>query len=159
MAAGREVSVGFDIASIFAGGAEGLLKGIGDIIGKFKADPTIMAQNAEKIAELELAHRKAELEAEVALSVAQTKINEIEAASSDKFVSRWRPAVGWICGSGLSYGLIFQPLLTWVSGWITTGHPPPAPTLDTALLTTTLFGMLGLGYMRSYDKSKGTAVK
>ncbi len=144
--------MGFDIGSIFAGGAEGLFKGIRDIIGAFKADPTVVAQNAQKLAELEVAVRTAELQAEVQLTTAQTKINEIEAASTDKFAARWRPAVGWICAIGLFYATLGAPLVGWIS--INVGWKPPGE-LNLEILTTTLFALLGIGGMRSFEKYKG----
>lgn len=149
--------MGFDVSSIFAGGVEGIFKGVREVVGAFKADPTVVAQNAQKLAELEVAISKAQLEAEVQLSQAQTKIDEIEAASSDKFVSRWRPFVGWICGVGLGVALLVGPFFTWVSGWIATGHPGTFPTLNTDVLLTTLVAMLGFGGLRSFDKLKGTS--
>jgi hypothetical protein len=37
------------------------------------------------------------------------------------------------------------------------GHPTTFPALDLGTLMTLLFGMLGLGAMRSFDKKSGTA--
>jgi hypothetical protein len=149
--------MGFDVGSLFAGGIEGVLKGAKDVIGAFKADPTIVAQNAAKLAELEVAIKQAELDYELKLSLAQVEIDKIEAASSDKFTSRWRPAVGWVCCLGLLYATLLAPLLGWlalnVAGW------KQPPTLNTDVLTTTLFAMLGIAGMRSFDKLKGTARK
>jgi len=39
------------------------------------------------------------------------------------------------------------------------GHPIEAPVFDTATLSAALFGMLGLGSMRSWEKAKGVADK
>src|ERR1700675_2817846 len=90
------------ISDIFAGGTEGVLKGVKDIIGTFKADPL-------ELAKLNIELSKAQATLDLGLSQAQTRINEVEAASQDKFTSRWRPAVGWICGFGLAYSFIVQP--------------------------------------------------
>jgi len=146
--------MGFDLTSVFEGGAAGIFKGIGDIIGKFKADPTVAMNNAQKLAELEIATKQAELQAELALTLAQTKINEIEAASTDKFTSRWRPAVGWICAGGLAYSTVIGPVLGWLGQNIF--HWQTLPVLNVEVLTTTLFALLGIGGMRSFDKLKGT---
>lgn len=147
--------MGFDLGSLFAGGIEGVLKGAKDVIGAFKADPTVMAQNAAKLAELELAIKQAELDYELKLSLAQTEINKIEAASTDKFVNRWRPAVGWICALGLLYATFLAPILDWLGHNIVGWKEPP--TLNVEVLTTTLFAMLGIAGMRSFDKMKGTS--
>lgn len=144
----------FDVASIFAGGVGGIFTGIKDIIGAFKLDPAVAAANATKLAELEIAIKKAELEAEVALSQAQTKINEIEAGSSDWFVRRARPAAMWVCVVAFAYSGLGLPLLTWFSTLV--GITPP-PVINTAVQETLLYMMLGVGGMRSFDKMKGTS--
>jgi uncharacterized membrane protein len=147
--------MGFDLGSLFAGGIEGVLKGAKDVIGAFKADPTIVAQNAQKLAELELAIQKAEQDYELQLSLAQTEINKIEAQSTDKFVSRWRPSIGWICAAGLAYATIIGPLLSWLGANAFDWKQPPI--LNVEVLTTTLFAMLGIAGMRSFEKVRGVS--
>ena len=145
--------IGGGISGLAKDAAAGIFSGIADVIAKFKADPTVSAQLAEKLRELEIELEKAQLAAETALSEAQNKVNEAEAASGDKFASRWRPSIGWICGFGLGYTFILQPFLAWgSSNW----HWVLPPILDINALMTLLFGMLGLGAQRSYDKMKGT---
>lgn len=83
----------------------------------------------------------------------QLEINAIEAASPRLWVSGWRPYFGWIGGTGFGYAVLLQPMLTWVSrikGW------PEPPILDTELLLVVVGGLLGLGSLRSFDKTKGT---
>ena len=82
---------------------------------------------------------------------AQTKINEIEAGSADKFVSRWRPAFGWAGVFGIGYAVIFHPLAVWVS--INFGLVAP-PQIDTTILMELVTGMLGFAGLRTYDKWK-----
>ncbi len=146
--------IGGGISGLAKDAAAGIFSGIADIIGKFKADPTVSAQLAAKMNELEVELQKAQLQAEVALSDAQNRVNEAEAKSEDKFASRWRPSVGWICAFGLAYTFIVQPLLVWASlNW----KIAVPPLLNTDSLMTLLFGMLGLGAQRSWDKMKGTS--
>lgn len=151
-----------NVLDVIAGGvsgfakdaAAGIFSGIAEVIGKFKADPNISAQAAAHVAELQAEMEKAQVQAEVALSQAQNKVNELEASSADKFSSRWRPFVGWTCGVGLAYTFILQPFLAWGSlnfKWVV----PPILNIDA--LMTLLFGMLGLGAQRSFDKLKGTS--
>ena len=113
----------------------------------------------EKQAEAELMlmtlHQNGEfknVEAQLQLKIEQIALNKIEAGSDDKFKSRWRPAVGWICAFGLLYATVLYPSLTWLAVVI---DIPTPPVLDTATLTTTLFGMLGIGGLRTYEKFKG----
>ncbi len=149
--------MGFDLGSFFASGAEGLLKGVRDLISLWKLDPKVAAENAQKLAELEIAMKRAEMDFDLAMSQAQTKINEIEAASQDAFVRRARPAAIWVCVLGFAYAFVAAPFVTWISGWIATGHPGSAPILNVDVLMTALFGLLGLSTLRTYDKLKGTS--
>ncbi|MGY8863122.1 MAG: hypothetical protein ACKVJ2_10865, partial [Pseudomonadales bacterium] len=64
------------------------------------------------------------------------------------FVSGWRPAIGWICGFALMYSTILSPIL---NIWFT------VPPVDSSLLTSVLMGMLGLGAMRTVEKTKSVA--
>jgi hypothetical protein len=79
----------------------------------------------------------------------QTKINEIEAANSNLFVSGWRPSIGWIGAIGLAYQYIIRPLCVGFG----VGHLPP---LDGSLMELVV-ALLGLGGMRSWEKYKGLA--
>lgn len=130
------------LTDIFAGGAEGIFNGVRNIISTVKADPL-------EVLKLEQAMHKAEMELTLGLSQAQTKINEIEAGSGDKFVSRWRPACGWIGVTGLGYATIFHPIASWIC--LNNGLVVP-PQLDTIILMELVTGLLGLAGMRSYDK-------
>lgn len=136
------------ISEIFAGGAEGVLKGVKDVVSAFKADPLELVKVQTELV-------KAEGQLALGLSQAQTRINEIEAASQDKFVSRWRPAIGWICGAAYAWEFVLQPLCSFVLA--ASGAPveiSKLPRLDVSELSMVLMGMLGLGAMRSWDKKK-----
>ena len=82
----------------------------------------------------------------------QNQVNLEEAKSDSTFKSGWRPYIGWVCGGGLTYQLIVRPIGTWITtnccGW------QPMPSLDMDTLLTLLFGMLGLGAYRTYEKVK-----
>ena len=95
-----------------------------------------------------LAHEISTLASTQALEInkAQLEVNKVEAAHKSLFVAGWRPFVGWICGIGLLYNV----LLTQILGiWF------DVPEVDPSLLTPVLMGMLGMGAMRSYEKTKG----
>lgn len=125
----------------------GTLNGVGDAALKFRSAVT-GEMTPDKIAELQL---KA-MELDEAAKAAQTKINEIEAASPSFFVAGWRPAAGWLGVIGLAYASIVQPILTWMS--VNLGLTPP-PAIDTGALITVLVQMLGFGAYRTYEKAKG----
>lgn len=114
------------------------------IINKFVPDP---AQKAQAETELRSALQQ--------WDVAQSATNTAEAASADPFTSRWRPFIGWVCGSALAYQYVLAPLGVWFSQMI--GHPVPAPPKLDDLLWQLMVGMLGLGGLRTYEKVKGVA--
>lgn len=101
----------------------------------------------------EAEYRAALLAADTQLAIAQTEVNKIEAASTNLFVSGWRPAIGWICAIAMGYHFIFQPLIAFLAA--AGGYKIELPTFDMNSLFTVLAGMLGLGTMRSYEKIKG----
>ena len=97
----------------------------------------------------------AQLNAELELSKAQTTVNVAEASNSSILVSGWRPAVGWCCVTALAYQYIIYPLLLWMMVF----NPdliPPKPIVSDILMEL-LFGMLGMGTLRSWEKIKGVA--
>jgi len=79
-------------------------------------------------------------------ALGQLEVNKVEAAHKSLFVAGWRPFVGWVAGIGLAYNVIIAQIL---GIWFT------VPEVDPSLLTPVLMGMLGMGAMRSYEKSKG----
>lgn len=105
---------------------------------------------------LQLAHNieTAALEADRQSMLAQIEVNKIEAADPNVFKSGWRPAVGWVCVSGLAYQFIIRPLLPWIIGlFAKTIEPMPSLELDSLLPL--LAGLLGLGGFRTWEKLKG----
>lgn len=84
----------------------------------------------------------------------QLQVNAAEAASPHLFVAGWRPFVGWCCGLGFLWAAIGQNLFAYVAainGW------PEPPAVDTEVLLYVLGGMLGLGTLRTVEKSKRVA--
>lgn len=99
---------------------------------------------------------KAQLAAAVAIVQGQMEVNKEEAASSSTFVAGWRPFIGWVCGSacawnwiGLPIAKAFLPMLAGVSLTV-------APA-DLSEMLPVLMGMLGLGGLRTFEKTKGVA--
>lgn len=81
-------------------------------------------------------------------AMGQLEVNKVEAAHKSLFVAGWRPFVGWVAGIGLAYNVIIAQIL---GIWFT------VPEVDPSLLTPVLMGMLGMGAMRSYEKTKKVA--
>lgn len=124
--------------------------GIIETIGKV-ADDLITSDSERAKADLDAYN------AETVRLTSQTKINEIEAASSDWFSRRWRPAIGWVGVLAMLYQFVIYPFLTWgwqamqAAGFVSIGLLPP-PQLETDSLWVILTGLLGIGGMRSFDR-------
>jgi hypothetical protein len=121
--------------------------------------PDKVAQEKERAtAELELlrltqSERMADKANEVAIALAQIKVNEEEAKSSNVFVAGWRPAIGWTCACAFFYAFLLGPIITQVS--TAYGHTFPLPPIDMENMMYVLGGMLGLGGLRTFEKVKG----
>lgn len=92
------------------------------------------------------------LDAATKSALAQIDVNKTEAAHNSIFVAGWRPAIGWICAAALAYSYMIVPLV----GFALTmaGKPVPKwPVLDNNLWEL-MFGMLGMGALRSWDKAQ-----
>jgi len=85
----------------------------------------------------------------------QLEVNKAEASTGSLFIGGWRPFIGWICGTAFAYTYVVLPIVTFAYTSYT-GHALPVepPTLDNNLYEL-LFGMLGLGGLRTLEKIKG----
>lgn len=121
------------------------------IVGAFKVDPTIALQNQTEVLKIQM-----DLQGKLIDQITnQIDVNKVEAANANMFVSGWRPAIGWICGTGLAVQFIINPIATWAAAL--NGHPIAFPSLDLGTLLTLLLGMLGLGAMRTVEKVQGAS--
>jgi hypothetical protein len=157
------------IADLLTGGASGLMAGMGTfakelreaITGKSIIDPNKQAEILMNAAAIEAATVKMAADFDKSQMEGQAAIAKLEAASQDKFVTRWRPAIGWTCGLGLFYTFLAKPLLPFIfqCGAIITGRDvasvPILPEVPMGDLIVLLAGMLGLGTMRSVERIKG----
>ena len=125
------------------------LGGIIESVGKVAGD--LITTDQERLA-FDLENRRLDQ----ASDDRQAEVNKVEAANPNVFVSGWRPFAGWVCGAGLAYTFILRPLLPWVVN-LFGATVPELPAIDGDALMTLLFGMLGLGTLRSVEKIKGKA--
>ena len=139
------------ISDLASGAASGVFSGLGSLAKDIRVaitgiDPVRQADLEEKLLALEAAGNDA-----------QMKVNEIEAASSNVFVSGWRPFIGWTCGAAFAYNFVLTPFIQ--RGLVVTGTALRLPVLDIGTMMPVLLGMLGLGGLRSWDKKNGVASK
>ena len=117
----------------------------GKLIDKLIPDPA--AQDAARLELLKL-----QQSGELAAMTAQTEINKAEASNPSVFVSGWRPAIGWVCALAMGYQYLARPLMV--------AFMPALvfPGLDDNLWQL-MMGMLGLGGLRTFEKTQGVAAK
>ena len=122
---------------------------IGGIVNKFVPD-----RDAQIKIQAELQQQLIQIEADAAKQ--QAEINQVEAGSSNLFVAGWRPCVGWVCAGAFAWQFVGQPGFSFFYT-LYTKQPAPVVALDHDALNTVLFGLLGLGGFRSWEKVKGVA--
>ena len=123
---------------------------IPSLLDKLFPDPAKANEAKLKLLELQQQGQLAELEAQTKLAQGQLAVNAEEAKSQNLFIAGWRPSVGWTCAIGLFYEFLARPIA------IGFGYDQ-FPDLPMGDLNTLLFGMLGLGALRSVEKVKGVA--
>jgi len=123
---------------------------LGETAREFIVDADKKVEFDFKLAEL----RDRAMARENELMMGQIDINKIEAGSSNLFVAGWRPFIGWVSGVALAHTWIGAPLILWVSQlnkWQVTLPAIPADQIFPLVMA-----MLGLGVMRTVEKSNGT---
>ena len=124
--------------SPFAGLASGVMEGLDDL---FTSDDE-KAQASLRLQEvLQKPH------------VLQAMANIEEAKHTSVFVAGWRPAIGWVCAIGLGYQFLILPFAGLINAFYVL--PAELPAIQAAELTTLVMALLGLGGLRTFEKSKG----
>lgn len=128
----------------------------GKLIDKIFPDPQKAQEAKIELFKLQQSGELAVLAAETSLAKGQLDVNLEEAKSANWWVSGWRPACGWVGAAGLAYSAILEPFARFVAA-VGFGYMGVFPVLDTTITMQILFGLLGLGAMRSYDKKNKVA--
>jgi hypothetical protein len=123
-----------------------LVAPVSGLLDKFIEDKDQKAALAHEIATL--ADKQANEQA-----VAQIELNKVEAAHKSMFVAGWRPAVGWVCALAMLLNFILIPFIN--LGLEFAGLDLQLDLIDMETMMPVLFGMLGLGGMRTAEKLKG----
>ena len=128
---------------------EALIGPVTGLLDKFVEDKDQKARLAHEIATMaeKYAHESA---------LAQVETNREEAKHKNVFVAGWRPFIGWTCGVALAWHFVLAPLMLFIAAW-SGAQMPTLPEFDMDSLFTVLVGMLGLGGLRTFEKTKGLA--
>jgi len=100
---------------------------------------------------------QAEIAAALTVIQGQIDANKVEAASTNVFVSGWRPFIGWVCGLACAWNWIGLPVFK--AGLATAGMILAVAPADLTQMLPLLLGMLGLGSLRTVEKINGVAAK
>jgi hypothetical protein len=122
---------------------------VSNILDKFIEDKDQKAKLAHEIATMAERHAQEQV-------LAQLEVNKAEAAHRSMWVAGWRPFVGWSCGAAMAWHFILLPVTLFITSF-TGFEVPELPAFDMDSLMTVLLGMLGLGGLRTFEKSKGLA--
>jgi len=119
-----------------------------------KALSLIPDKNARAQAEEEL--KQSLVDAVNTINLAQIEINKIEAGHKSIFIAGWRPFIGWVCGMGIAWAFLVQPLVVW--GFAICGKTSvELPMINVNGLYQLVLAMLGMGGLRTFEKIKGVA--
>ena len=122
--------------------AESVIGVAGKVLDKFVEDKDLKTKLSHEL--------KSQI---VALDLAQAQTNLEQAKHPSIFVAGARPAIMWICAFGLGWQFVFQPVAVW--GIAVSGIDVVLPIIETEGLLSLTLALLGLGGMRSFEKSKG----
>ena len=114
-------------------------KGVADVVDKFVETPDEKA--AFKTVMAKLAQEP---------GLAQVELNKIGAAHRSVFVAGARPFLLWVCGVGLAFSFIVNPVIQWITG-------DPGPELQTGIMMELVIAMLGLAGLRTAEKMVGVS--
>jgi hypothetical protein len=141
------------VAPVVAALIPAVIEAAGKALDRIFPDPNQAAAAKLELLKMQQQGEFKQLDADVQLALQQMQINLVEASSPSAWSSGWRPGAGWAGVAGMAYTALLQPLLSWaaaVKGW------PQPPDIGSDELWAVMFGLLGLGTMRSFDKARGT---
>ena len=153
------------IGSFLGGPAGGLVgSGVEWLAEKFGASDktvegikqTLAGMTPEGLLEakkLDIEFQKFCLDNGIKLQLAQIAVNDKEAQSESLFVSGGRPACIWIGAFALAYASILEPIMRFIAQ-VMFHYSGSFPAIDTNITMQVLFGLLGLGALRSWDKAQ-----
>jgi len=125
-----------------------LIGPVSAILDKVIPDKDLKEELSHEIATMAERHAQEQV-------MAQIEVNKVEAAHNSMFVAGWRPAIGWICALGMAGNFLIIPFVNMALDLLETGVDVPLIALSEMMPV--LMGMLGLGAMRTFEKTKGVS--
>ena len=122
--------------------AESVIGVAGKVLDKFVEDKDLKTKLSHEL--------KSQI---VSLDLAQAQTHLEQAKHPSIFVAGARPAIMWICAFGLGWQFVFQPVAVWIIA--VGGIDVVLPIIESEGLLSLTLALLGLGGMRSFEKSKG----
>ena len=117
-----------------------IIGGVTSIIDKFVTSPEDKIKAQQHVLDLQNQ-----------LYQEQIKTNQIEAQHRTIFVAGWRPFIGWVCGASLCWNYMGYPISSF---FLTSKGIEVPPPIMADYLFELMFGMLGLGGFRTFEKYK-----
>ena len=122
---------------------QSLIAPVTGLLDKFIEDKDQKAKLAHDIATMSEKHSQE-------LALQQIEVLKLD-AKGNWFQSSWRPLAGYVAVFGMAVNFLVSP--------IAAGFGVDIPQADTSVMMPLLLGMLGIGGMRSFDKTKKTDTK
>lgn len=127
------------LSKLIGGGATAPIEAIGNVIGK------VYEGKNEKLSHEEVMTSLAQNP-----QLWQAEIQKMEAQHRSVFVAGWRPFIGWVCGTGLGFVFVANPVIQWITG-------QAGPSMPTEAMMTLVVSLLGLAGYRTVEKVSGAA--
>ena len=115
-----------------------LIAPVAGLLDKWIPDADTKQKIAHEIATMSEKHAQE-------IAVAQIKLNT-EDAKGSAFQRNWRPATAWCCVFGMAVNFLISPLAA--------GFGVVVPQADTGTMMPVLMALLGLGGLRTLEKTK-----
>ena len=125
----------------------------GKLLDKVLPDPAAKAAAQLELLKLQQSGELAELAATTDLAKLQIQTNQEEAKTGNWFIAGWRPFIGWICGLGLLYVSLVEPIGRFVAT-VFFHYTGEFPVINTDITMQVMMGMLGLAAARTVEKVK-----
>ena len=127
------------LSNLFSSSAAAPITAVGNVLD------ALFTSDEEKLDKKIIMQRLAQQPA-----LAQVELNKVEAQHRSLFVAGWRPFIGWVCGVGLTFMFLINPILQWWSS-------KPGPELPQDIILELVLALLGLGALRTVEKLSGRA--